>query len=97
MVTPSLYLGTTPYVASGIKAFVIGTGVRSGSFMEKIPGRYVTLERLSADWKLAKMRTKETYYMRFGSRRVPWMIIKEGHDRSQYVIFPMDQLGFHIS
>ena len=57
--------------------------------------RHVKASISRLEW--TKMPTKEIYYMRFGSRRVPWMIVKEGHDGSQYVIFPMDQLGFHIS
>ena len=43
------------------------------------------------------MPTNSAYHMRFGSRRIPWMIVKEGHDGSQYVIFPMDRTGFKIS
>src|SRR6266566_9939308 len=43
------------------------------------------------------MPRKSVYYLRFGSRRIRWMIVKEGHDGSQYVIFPMDRTGFKIS
>lgn len=43
------------------------------------------------------MPTKAVYYFRFGSRRVPWMVIKQGQDGSEYVIFPMDRTGFKIS
>jgi hypothetical protein len=43
------------------------------------------------------MLLKAAYYLRFGSGRVPWMVIKEGHDGSEYVIFPMDRSGFKIS
>ena len=43
------------------------------------------------------MPTKKSYYFRFGSRRIPWMRVKEGNDGSQYVIFPMDRKGFKIS
>jgi len=43
------------------------------------------------------MRAKSITYMRFGSHRVPFMVIKEGADGSEYVIFPMDRTGFKIS
>ena len=43
------------------------------------------------------MTVGRAHYFRIGSQRVPFMVSKTGADGSEYVIFPMDQTGFHIS